>query len=639
MEAGSGRSERVDEPMDDDFEIKLRKMEKQVDSEQAAVKRKRAENDEGDQDEDVAGRPVQSVELVRAFLDRQAQNKDILEVCEEPVNYADGEEIDEDMDQLGDGYVYDELTGEALSPKLVRAAKDDELSEVYRRKVWDEVDEDECLRETAAKPIPTRWIIHNKGDSKSPNIRCRLVAQHVRRKYGGDSMEGLFAAMPPFEAVKLLLVKCATSRQTGDKARKLMFIDISKAHLYAPVDKLTKAYVQLPPEKAQLGKCGRLNYWLYGMRPASHGWEEEYIRVLVKIGFKVGRASPCCFRHVERNLSLSVHGDDFVFEGNDFQLRWVAEELKRVWLVKARAVMGPEAGDDKEVSILNRVVQWREQGLTYEADPRHVEKLLRDLGMENCNPLKVPGGRQADEEADLEELGGADVRLYRGAVARCNYLATDRADISFATKELCKAMSAPRIRDLKMLKKLSRYLKGKARLVQMISFDQVMGEVIHVHVDSDWDGCRDTRKSTNGGCLSVGPHCLKTWSTNQAVLALSSGEAEYYAAIKGACVALGFQSVARDLGLEFRICLYTDSTAAKGTMSRRGLGKVRHIDVGYLWLQQKVYLKALVVKKINGKENPADLGTKYLSAEDIEKHLVRLGFAFESGRSSVVPDV
>ena len=163
--------------------------------------------------------------------------------------------------------------------------------------------------------------------------------------------------MLPFEAVKLLLVKAATSRKSGHHTRKLMFIDISKVHLYAPVGAATKAYVQLPPEKAKPGKCGKLNYWLYGMRPASHGWEEEYIRVLVKIGFKVGRASPCCFRHYERDLRLCVHGDDFVFEGSEVQLKWVAEELRKVWLVKVRAIMGPDSGDENEVSILNRIEQ------------------------------------------------------------------------------------------------------------------------------------------------------------------------------------------------------------------------------------------------------------------------------------------
>ena len=58
--------------------------------------------------------------------------------------------------------------------------------------------------------------------------------------------------------------------------------------------------------------------------------------------------------------------------------------------------------------------------------------------------------------------------------------------------------------------------------------------------------------------------CLKSWSTTQAVRALSSGEAEYYAALKGASISLGFRSMAADLGVDVKIVLRSDSVAALG---------------------------------------------------------------------------
>ena len=69
------------------------------------------------------------------------------------------------------------------------------------------------------------------------------------------------------------------------------------------------------------------------------------------------------------------------------------------------------------------------------------------------------------------------------------------------------------------------------------------------------------------------------------VHALSSEEAEYYAALKGACAALGFQSMLRDLGLKASVKLLTDSSAARGIIHREGLGKLRRLETGYLWLQ------------------------------------------------------
>ena len=68
--------------------------------------------------------------------------------------------------------------------------------------------------------------------------------------------------------------------------------------------------------------------------------------------------------------------------------------MEKLWLVKVRATLGPEASGDKEVSILNRVVRWCDDWLLYEADPRHVEKLLSEAGLENCKSLNTPGAKE-----------------------------------------------------------------------------------------------------------------------------------------------------------------------------------------------------------------------------------------------------
>ena len=137
----------------------------------------------------------------------------------------------------------------------------------------------------------------------------------------------------------------------------------------------------------------------------------------------------------------------------------------------------------------------------------------------------------------------------------------------------------------------------------------------------------------------IGGACLKLWSSTQAVLALSSGEAEYYAALKGAATALGFKSMVKDLGEDVCIRLFSDSAAAVGIIGRRGLGKVRHLDTGYLWLQDAVAKKKLFIAKVKGVDNPADLGTKFLKSDDIDKHLTFLNYSAEEGRSRIVPSI
>ena len=136
-----------------------------------------------------------------------------------------------------------------------------------------------------------------------------------------------------------------------------------------------------------------------------------------------------------------------------------------------------------------------------------------------------------------------------------------------------------------------------------------------------------------------GGSAVRGWSGNQSVIALSSGEAEYYAALKGASVALGFQAMLADLGITAKIIIYTDSSAARGIIHRAGLGKLRHLETGYLWLQAAVKAKRLQVRKVLGSENLADLFTKHLAATDMCKHLETLQISTEEGRTEAVPAI
>ena len=87
--------------------------------------------------------------------------------------------------------------------------------------------------------------------------------------------------------------------------------------------------------------------------------------------------------------------------------------------------------------------------------------------------------------------------------------------------------------------------------------------------------------------MLLGNHCVKGYSSTQATVAMSSGEAELYAMTKGAATALGLISLGADFGLHLSGIVHCDASAALGIVNRQGLGKLRHIHVRYLWLQEK----------------------------------------------------
>ena len=218
-----------------------------------------------------------------------------------------------------------------------------------------------------------------------------------------------------------------------------------------------------------------------------------------------------------------------------------------------------------------------------------------------------------------------DAKVYQSVAASLNFIAPDKPDILYATKELMRAMSRPCVEDELSLKRLLRYLKGHGDTRIHLSRHATRTAVIHVYVDSDFAGCRKSRKSTAGGCVMFDGHLMKAWSKTMATLALSTGEAELGALTKGAAEGLGMQSLMGDLGITAAIKIISDATAAIGIASRQGLGKLRHISVADLWVQQKVKRGVLAMEKIPGRENPADLMTKGIEGDRIPLLLDKVG--------------
>ena len=96
---------------------------------------------------------------------------------------------------------------------------------------------------------------------------------------------------------------------------------------------------------------------------------------------------------------------------------------------------------------------------------------------------------------------------------------------------------------------------------------------VRAQVEAGRAGCLKPRKSTRGCIINQGRQLIKTWSLAQAVIALSSGEAEYYGMVTGASLSLGTQSLLDDLGIEVEVHVYTGSSAAKRIASRKELGR------------------------------------------------------------------
>jgi len=139
--------------------------------------------------------------------------------------------------------------------------------------------------------------------------------------------------------------------------------------------------------------------------------------------------------------------------------------------------------------------------------------------------------------------------------------------------------------------------------------------------------------------MCIGKHMIKSWSSTQQVIAMSSGEAELYAMVKGAAQTKGLISMIHDYGMNFEGCICSDASAAIGIVHRQGLGKTRHIQVQYLWMQAEVGDGRMKVQKIHTDANPADLMTKSLSHDKMTTHLECLHFDVGATRAKSAPEL
>jgi hypothetical protein len=169
---------------------------------------------------------------------------------------------------------HDEVTGELLPPKLVHAARAEELKYFETKKVYVRVPQDEARQVTGKPPITIRWIYVNKGDSQNPEIRARLVARQIRH---GPRDDDLYAANPPLESLRWLFSLAATGRTwrgSPGHSEKLTFVDVCRAYFNADIEEPT--FIELLVEDAMPGMVGRLLKCLYGTRGAAHGRENKY---------------------------------------------------------------------------------------------------------------------------------------------------------------------------------------------------------------------------------------------------------------------------------------------------------------------------------------------------------------------------
>ena len=115
---------------------------------------------------------------------------------------------------------------------------------------------------------------------------------------------------------------------------------------------------------------------------------------------------------------------------------------------------------------------------------------------------------------------------------------------------------------------------------------------------------------------------------NTSYNSMSSAESELYAICTGTSEGLHLKMFLQESGLasKVNIRIHTDSTAGKSIATRQGTSKkAKHIDIRFLYTQQLTKDGIISIHKINTTRNTADILTKYISRETLQRLLYAAG--------------
>jgi len=428
-----------------------------------------------------------------------------------------------------------------------------------------------------------------------------------------------------------------TSRLIDFKAVKRDYVtftvDISAAYNTLPEHELV--YCKPPAEwlehRAKVGESTtvvwRMKKLLPGRRVAATQWVEHMAKLMMEFeDLKRYEGAPQLFNSEVTDMSCELHMDDIHGTAPEDVAERFIEHLKSRAPVKKAEIH--RVGDTYE--FLKRQRTRYAEGMLISVNKKYIDKVVSDIESDSLNSLGHVGRRglkpaptpstkdlEPKPEDDDEPLDEEYAKRFRSNACTLLYCSHDMADVQHAMRAVLTDLRTPNAQSWKRLVRLTKYMMCVSGGGVWIPRE---GDPTHLKgkSDSDWAGDKRSRKSVHCTIVMCGGALLYSSVTGQAIHAQSSGEAEFYGVVSCISTCIGILGSMQFIGFPLKLDVYTDSSAARGILARQGTGKVRHLEVKSLWVQQLVKSKFLRVLPVAGEFNEADIGTKCLPAHRLE---------------------
>ena len=456
--------------------------------------------------------------------------------------------------------------------------------------------------------------------------RCRIVAREYR---DGQTTEDQYSPTSTFAAVRVLFVLSMLFDLS------VTAMDVKDAFLL--VDQKEEMYVLIPTWIREIAQDGA-THWLLkkclpGQRNAALRWYEHFSSLCTDAGMEPCLGCPTIMKlsNQVRKVFLSVHVDDILFIGKPEDVSWFSNTAGSSLTMK---IDGPhEQGSGKMLHYLKKRITLLPEGVLIQPNNTYIPKLISLLKVSGRRGRGLPyhstlEAYNAELGNDSERLEGEQAATFRSALGLILYISQDRPDIQFPTKTLATYMSRPCVKAMAAVKHLALYLASneegvfdrwnESELVEPDYRQDRSTITLDIFSDSSWGDEKSTRKSTTSGMIFMNGCLIHSICRSQATIALSSCEAELYAANTTMVESIYLYQLIQFLMSDetaVKQRLFVDSTSAKFVVQRSGVGRLKHVSIKHMFLQQLLRQKVFSIHKVPTRINPADLNTKKLSLE------------------------
>lgn len=473
-----------------------------------------------------------------------------------------------------------------------KAAMDDEIQALNKNGTWELVD-----RPRNARAVKCKWVfkvkLNPQGDVE--RYKARLVAKGYSQIPNVDYKE-TFAPVASMTTIRILF---AIANQHD---MEILQFDVKTAFLYGDLNETI--YMEYPEGYPNpQNKVCKLVKSLYGLKQAPRQWNLKFDAFLQRFNLQQSVVDKCLYYNRDYTLFLAIYVDDgLVASRNKKLLSELINYLKSNFELKVM---------ECEAYLGFQIVRDREKRQLKLQQAHYVEKILEKFGMTDCKPASTP------EEVATTKLTEADPLdesyPFKELVGSLLYLVTcTRPDIAHAVS-VASRTAKPTQANWSMLKRILRYLKGTPDVgihFRWEKFPQLVG-----FSDADYANDLETRRSTTGYCVFYGRGPIAWRCQRQAIVTLSTTEAEY---VSG-CELVKELLPLRELMIELKQIsdeptqVFIDNlSTVRISQNEGGQQRTKHIDVREKWLNEQVEHKRIVVKHISGEKQAADILTKPL---------------------------